>query len=85
VGSEEADMTEDHDVEVVEVDLRASTFTLDAVIARLAEEGIGVVRSSPAYLNPLTGGMSAQSEHKLVFRAADREAVGEALRDAGII
>lgn len=74
-----------HDVEVLEVDLVGSQFTIDAVVARLNDEGVEAVRSSPFYVNVQFGGIARLGEHKLVFKATDKDAVGEALRDAGLL
>jgi hypothetical protein len=39
----------DHDIDVAEVDVWGSAFTLDIAIARLDRGGVEVVRSSPLY------------------------------------
>lgn len=73
-----------HDTEVLEYDLVGAQFTIDAVVARLETEGVQIVRSSPFYLNVQAGGIARLGEHKIVFKADDKEAVGQALRDAGL-
>ena len=75
----------DHDVEVLEYDLVGAQFTVDAVVARLGSEGVEIVRSSPFYLNVQAGGIARLGEHKIIFRASDKDAVARALRDAGLL
>lgn len=74
-----------HDTEVLEYDLVGSQFTIDTMVARLQDEGIEIVRSSPFYLNVQAGGIARLGEHKIVFKASDKEVVGQALRDAGLL
>lgn len=74
-----------HDVEVLEYDLVGAQFTVDAVLARLESEGVQIVRSSPFYLNVQAGGIARLGEHKIVFKTDDKDAVGQALRDAGML
>lgn len=82
---EEPALHVDDDVEVLEYDLVGAQFTIDAVVARLQSDGVEIVRSSPFYLNVQLGGIARLGEHKLIFKAEDREAVGDALRDAGLV
>ncbi len=73
------------DDEVLEAQLVGPQFTVDTVVARLASEGVFSVRSSPFLVNVEAGPMTRLGQHTLLFRADDRDAVGQALRDAGLL
>jgi hypothetical protein len=75
----------DHDIEVLEAIVVAPQMTIDTIVARLAVDGVEVVRSSPFYNDVRSGGLSRIGEHKLVFKATDKGAVGDALRTAGLL
>lgn len=75
----------DRQTEVVQVELVGSAFSIDVAIARLEAEGVAVVRSSPFNSDGRGHGLSTTGRHLLVFKAADVDAVGAALRDAGLV
>ena len=73
-----------HDRPVAQLQVQAKKFDLDVALARLASEGVEVVRSSPDIMNVRYGELG-WSTHTLVFEEADRAAVEEALRTGGLL
>jgi hypothetical protein len=74
----------DPEAAVEQLLVRAQQFTVDLVVARLASEGVEVVRSSPDYVT-VAYGSGLRGDHLLLFHPADKPAVLEALRDAELI
>lgn len=65
------------------VTLECPQFTADLIVGRLESEGIEIHRPPISRIGPLAGAPVFQGQ-RIGFRSSDRDAVAQALHDAGL-